>query len=432
MRTWCVVLSVAFSVSGCLCSPETPKAVTLRLKNNSRDAIWVDDSRGALGLTVQRYVAGTAQSFSEAPDCACLSCESICSAACVCPEPEGRVRRVPTGTQVEREWSGVVQVAGRAPCFGQSQQCLSAENAPYNETFSLHLCYTLQAPGIIANPDGGSNAGKLPADATCVDKEFRIEDGVVEIGPARGADCVTSSDCKGTDELCFSGSCTASCPENDYPTLGSNWALRIASPDDQGFFTTSTDGGQQVFSATGTIASATYQGSTLTLRLSRKGASNEVLNGTVYITLPPGELGPLTVGSLVSVRLIDASTRDNPENRAVVVKEADAGTLLVAADVGQGGSLLSADDTAPFSVSFDSAIIGCRFTGCGRQLFSATRFVGPTQTVVLEPGKSADQVTTLGTYRTLNVSNSTYAKAVCSLSTQRPWVIWRDRAPGAP
>ena len=433
MRSLCVMAVAVFCVAGCQCAPDAPKAVTLRLKNDSRSPVWIDNSANDLGLQIQRNVGGTWYSFVEAPRCACEACDQACSSSsCDCPEAEKQVRRIDANTSAERSWSGVVQLTGSPPCaLGQGATCLSPENAPYNETFNIHLCYALQVPGVFANPDGGSSPGALPADATCVDKEFRIDDGVVEVGPARGADCITTADCKGKDELCFSGSCTSSCPDNDYPVLGANWALRIASPDDQGFFTTTMEGNAQVFTGTGTIASATYQGSTVTIRVSRKGSSNETLNGALYVTAPPSQLGPLTSGTAVSIRLVDASSDGNPENRALVIRDG-AGVLLFAADVSQEGQLLTNSDTAPFAVSFETAVVGCRLTGCGRQLFTATRFTGPTQSVLLEPGKTANTVTTDGTYRLLDVSSSTFSGTNCSLSAQRPWLVWRDKAPGAP
>ena len=72
------------SVAGCHCSPTSPSAVTLRLKNNSNSAIFVDDTNGKLGLTVQRNVNGTWFGFEESPACSCQSCDSVCDTSCAC------------------------------------------------------------------------------------------------------------------------------------------------------------------------------------------------------------------------------------------------------------------------------------------------------------------------------------------------------------
>ena len=53
--------------------------------------------------------------------------------------------------------------------------------------------------------------------------------------------------------------------------LGAGWALRIAVPDDQGFFT-AEDGG--VLSGSGEITSTLYNAGTVTVRLKRTGSSH--------------------------------------------------------------------------------------------------------------------------------------------------------------
>ena len=116
---------------------------------------------------------------------------------------------------------------------------------------------------------------------------------MVEIGPQRGADCVTAADCKGTGELCFSGACTASCPANTFPAEAES-SLRIGV-DDCGFFTATTEGTKTTYVGSGTVGSAAYNTSSLRIYLTRTGSVGETLTGTIDFDVPrASQLGPLT------------------------------------------------------------------------------------------------------------------------------------------
>lgn len=432
MRTLFATL-LLLALAGCHCSPATPSAVTLRVKNGTREAIFVDDTVGTLGLEVQRSVNGQWFAFDESP-CACLTCASACELTCSCPDAgvQGMVRRIGPGEAVERSWSGVVQVSDAISCGGLAgiRSCLSGENAPLDETFNLRLCFASRVPGFLA-PDGGRGPGEFPAvGATCVEKQFRPSDHVVETGPLRGAECATTADCKGKDELCLGGSCTSGCPGNDYPQLGSNWSLLVASPDDRGFFTATPRGAQTQLTGTGVLTAFLFQGSTMVLQLKRLGVANEPLTGAVSVGLPPGVGAPLAEGMKVSVLVVDGSASDNPSNRAVVVRDADGGAVLFAADMAQEGALLGAADLSPFAVASGGVPVGCTVEQCGRLLFYSTRFTSPSGGVELEPGSSASASSPLGTYHFLSVSNGRYAdSAHCALQDVRPWAFWREKAP---
>jgi hypothetical protein len=326
----------------------------------------------------------------------------------------------------------VVQITSSQACggFGSEVSCLSPENAPYNETFNLHFCYALAATLTGVSTDGGAVEGALPGDVTCADKEFHIDDGVVEIGPQRGADCVTTADCKGQGELCFSGACTASCPGNAYPSEAES-SLRI-SVDDRGFFTPTIEGTKTTYVGAGTVASATYNTSALRIFLTRTGSSGEALNATIDLDVPRAmQLGPLTSGQNVSVRVIDNSAMSRPTSNAGMVIRDDTGALLVVADANLGAPNLGAADLAPFSVSFGGTPTGCRMTGCGKELFTATGFTDGMKSVSLEPGQSANVVNTGGTYRALNVFAAEYtSSSQCDPKIIRPYIIWRDKPPG--
>ncbi len=417
-------LFLIVSAVGCRCSPTDPSAVTLRLKNSSNAAIFVEDTDDRLGLTVQRNVGGTWFGFDDKSTCACLSCDQVCSGACVCDGGTRQVRKVLPGTSFERTWNGVVQVESPSGC---AQSCLSAENAPIDETFNLRLCFQHEILGVNL-PDGGQFAIAYDnVDQTCVDKEFRIVDAVVEVGPRKGTSCTVQTDCIGIGELCLAGACTAGCPASGFPVLGAGWALRIDFGD-QGFFTSTTDAGTSVMSGTGEITSVIYNGGTMTVRLKRLGTSGEVLTAALFVTLPMGQAAPLQQGSTVAVQVFDASRASNPENRAVVIRE-PAGALLFAADHAQQGTLLKATETAPFAVTFPAPVVGCRFNECGKQLFFKTRFAVSATESSVDPGKSVLLTVPQGAYRLLNVANGSFGATSCKLFDIRPFALWREKAP---
>lgn len=421
MRALLVTLAV-FAVAGCRCGVEKPTPVTLKVKNPGGTPIFVDDSSGILGLTVQRQIGVEWFSFNDKP-CSCLSCETVCSSRCACDAPVPRVRKIGAASEAVRTWDGVVRIESFASC---GQSCLSPENAAPDEKLRVQLCYVNQVQGFSDNPDGGSSDATFPSgQRICNEKEFRPQDGLVEISPKRGADCTTTADCKGAEELCFSGACTTSCPANEVPELGGTWQLYIPEPDNQGFFVTSKMADRTFYSGTGTLSSVLYQGSTIVMRLQRKGAQNETLNGTVYLKLPPDASPPLVVGTAVSVTVIDASTTTNPENRALVIRDAQ-NALLLAADAAQEGAILAATQTMPFTVTFDSIPFGCSLTPCGRQLYYPTRFAGPTSVSLLEPGQSGPHVTPQGTFKLLNVASYDYPATQCHLKQVRSWAAWRE------
>ena len=425
MRT-AILSLLLLGLTACRCGPDTPLPVTLRLKNTGADALYVDDSTQTLGMSVQRKVANSWLSFVEAPGCACQACDQVCKAPCPCAEAAPKVLKVAAGETLERSWSGVVQVSGTGACSGllAGPACLKAENAPIEETFRLHLCYAPSVPGVV-DSDGGSVPGSLSAEGTvCVDREFKPVDGVVEISPKRGAPCATSSDCTGENELCFGAACTTSCPANAYPPIGGTWQVRIQEPDDQGFFARATEGGQAIYTGTGTIGAVLYQNGTMALHLTRAGPMGGVLTAVVYLTLPQGYSVPLAPGpASIEVKVIDALAADN---RALTVRTA-AGVLLLAADSAQGAPLLAAGDLLPFAVASAEELVGCDFDSCGKKLFHATTFSAGAHSVELAPGKSATQTLAAGTYRFLAAGNYGYSTTSCAISTLRPYAIYLDR-----
>lgn len=436
LRTFGPLLLLALAFSACQCGgPEAPTPVLFRLKNTSQSPVYVDASESRMGLKVKRRVGGEWISFVEEPPCECLSCELVCG-GCECPAASGsgpagspKVMKIEPGGIYEREWLGQVQMSGHASCQSsiiQGPECLRAENPPINETFRLELCYAPSATSAAQSEPDVPVPGSLPAASVlCVERPFQVQDGVVEINPERGAACSAHSDCKGEGELCFAGGCTRACPEMGYPELGGAWQVRIPEPDDQGFFAWNSSDGVRSFIGTGTVGAVRYENDTMTLTLRRQLQGGGTAVGTVYVTLPRGVAAPLTIGETVHVTLVDASTDRNPDNRGILIREGSpSGTILLAAETAQKGSVLRADLTSPLLVSRASGeAVGCRHTECGQRLHHQTRFAFGDEGVTLDPGKTADVVADAQVYRMANVGNARYANTHCTLDDVMPWAV---------
>lgn len=419
MRPLFVFISVVgLCSSGCRCSPATPSAVTVRVKNASRDPIFVNDTEAALGVAIQRTVGGMPFSFDEHP-CECKTCDFVCANNCAGCADAGVsfIRRIEPGESASRTWDGVVQVSA----YACGRACLGAENAPLDETFIAHLCYTNDLTGFLGN-DAGRAEGPFPNDGvTCVDKQFKPSDGVVEVGPERGAACVTGADCTGIGELCFSGSCTSGCPANAAPSAP---GLQVASITNRGFFTVSPSSGRSIATGSGTVTASTYNGSTLTVQLSRRGAANEALTGSVQVTMPTREGPALATNAPVTVTVIDASTMSNVNNRGVVMRDSNSNQLLFAADVAQSSRVLGASDIAPFTIIDGTVPTGCRLDACGKALFVSAKVNAGGASVDIESGERASVKAGTATYSFVNAFDVSYAKTTCDYGVLRPYAMW--------
>jgi hypothetical protein len=426
LSVWTALLFL--TLAGCRCSPATAQAVTLRIVNGGRDPIYVDATLGRLGLTVKRDVGGMLYAFDDLA-CECRTCERACDPTCTCPAvgPD-LVRRLLPGEVVERAWDGVVQVSGLTTCGDGT--CLDPENAPLNETFTAELCFSNQRPSGASFSDGGVALGTVPKlSQGCVTKTFQPKDAVVELGPGRGAACVSNAECRGPDELCLDGSCTSGCPSNAFPELGSSWNLLIPSPDNMGFFTQAQRGRGRALSGTGTLTAFLYAGTKLELFLARTDpVTSERLTGKLSMTLPPGAGAPLVAGAQVSVLVVDDGRTPQP-TRGVVVRDAATGALLLAADMAYLAPALQPDDVAPVTVGSGSRVLGCRQDGCGKLLYGTSTFTAGAKTLELEPGQTGELMLSQGRYRVLNVSSGSYASTTCDVSSLRPWVLWRQDTP---
>lgn len=425
MRLLSLILTLSM-VAGCRCSPATPQPVTMRVINTTRAPIYLEGTQGRLGLSVQREVNGAPFTFDDLA-CTCRYCVNACSSTCSCPDAGAdSVVRIDPGGTAERTWDGVVQVSGNSNC--STEGCLDQQNAPLNEQFTLELCFSPQRPTGVNFNDGGVGQGTLPkVSTTCTTKQFAPQDLEVEIGPVRGSACTSNTECKGAGELCLDGACTTGCPANEFPSVGAEWILTVASPDNMGFFEMSARGamGNQ-YAGTGTLTSAVYQSNSLLLSFSRPGAMvGELLTGRVQIKLPVGTGAPLMSGRQVTALLVDDGNTMSP-TRAFVMKDVATGDVLLAADMGQEGRLLLPADLAPFKVEDGATAVGCSQTACGRLLFFPLRFSVGTSAIDLLPGQQDQLTAGSSQWNFLNVSSGAYdATTTCPVKDLRPFAFWK-------
>ncbi|MBN1210417.1 MAG: hypothetical protein JXB05_36525 [Myxococcaceae bacterium] len=437
------VLVLCLAVTSCQCGTEqVPNPITLRLRNDTSQAIFVDATGGRQGLSVQRRQDQAWSTFVEELGCDCQSCERHCDSACFCPAaaPQApRVLKVPPGATVERVWTGFVQTleevsaCGIAP--GQSDTCLEADVPPLDETLRLQLCYALAVPGLGPTDGSAPVPGLFPVDSqVCVHQEFITADGEVEIRPPPPSPCSQDTECT-APALCLQQVCTTTCPAHDFRPMGGAWQVRVLEPEEQGvpgFFSRGTGaGGRRLLAGTGTLTSVRYSNGTMTLQLSRAAAPSGEYKATIALSLPPEAAVPLQVGESLAVHVVDASTSAIPENRALALREA-GGALLLAADPGQLGAVLGSEETSPFTVSSLPGAVGCEDTPCGKRAFHRTEFRGGTTAVALEPGESEEVVASSATWNVINLSNSSYGSTSCALASQMPYVLVNRRVAQGP
>lgn len=421
-------------LAACQCAPPTPTAVTLRLTNTLDRPIFVDATDGRFGMVLERAFGDEWLAFDEEPACACLACEEPC-AGCDCPAGRApRVLRLAPGERVERTWRGQVQVPTSARCPGdvEPSPCVWADNPLLEETLRVRLCISQAAPGLNDAPSGEAVPGALEAKSlACRETEFRVIDGTVDVSPVAGPACARHADCHGAQELCLLGACTAACPDVGLPEPGGAWQLRIPAPDDQGFFDSATTGGVTTSTGTGRLGAVRHENDTTRLTLLRDLPGGGSVVATLRATLPHGVAAPFRLGETLQVTVVDASTPANPENRGLLVRDAD-GRLLLAASTEQGGPVLAAGDTAPFTVARSADIVGCRHTECGRRLQQRTEFRTATVTLALAPGEIADVVVAGVTFQLVNVDDARYESTSCSLAELMPWAIVNLRPENPP
>ena len=431
------VLLLCLALSGCQCGTDVPTPVTLRLRNDTSQAIFVDASAGLQGLTVQRQDKGTWTPFPEKLGCECQSCDRRCDSDCQCPAvaPQAPlVLKVQPGATVERVWGGFVhtqRTASACGLFEESGTCFEPVVPPLDEALRVQLCYALAVPGLGPTDGSAPVPGVFPVESQiCVPQEFLIADGEAEVRPMPPAPCTQDSECT-APALCLEGVCSATCPASTFPPVGGAWQVRVLEPEEQGvpgFFARSTGaGGRRILNGSGRLTSVRYSNGSMTLQLSRPAESLGDYRAILSLSVPQEAAVALTVGEMLAVRVVDASTSSIRENRALTLRDG-SGALLMAADPAQLGAVLASEDTAPFTVASLPGAVGCEDTPCGKRAFQLTEFRAGTFAVALEPGKSKELVAAGATWWVLNLSNSAYRSTSCPLKSQLPYIVLNRRA----
>jgi hypothetical protein len=430
-------LLLCLAVAGCQCGSQEPTPVTLRIRNDTSQAIFVDASGGRQGLSVQRQDGEAWVSFDEELGCECELCDRRCDSDCQCPAVAPLaplILKVPPGATAERTWSGFVHRSREAASCdlfsGDSGTCVEEEVPALDEPFRLQLCYALAVPGLGPTDGSAPVPGVFPTDSQiCVQQEFLIADGQAEIRPMPPSPCAQDSECT-VPALCLEGVCTTTCPANTFPPVGGAWQVRILDPEEQGvpgFFARSTGaGGRRILTGSGSLTSVRYSNGTMTLQLSRPAAPSGEYKAIVSLSLPQEGAVPLNVGEPLTVRVVDASTSAIPENRALSLRDG-SGALLLAADPAQLGAVLGADETSPFSVASLPGSVGCEDSPCGKRGFQRTEFKAGTVSVALKPGENQELVAASATWLAINLSNSLYRSTSCTLKSQMPYVVVNRR-----
>lgn len=435
------VFLLCLAVTGCQCGMEAPTPVTLRLRNDTSQAIFVDATAGKQGLGLQRQQDNVWTPFQETLGCECNSCDRICDSDCECPAEAPQqplVLKVLPGATVERTWEGVVHASRTTSGCGllpESTPCMDEDVPPLDEPLRLQLCYAVSVPGLGPTNGEAPVSGVFPTDSQiCVQQEFLIADGQVEVRPKPPASCTQDSECA-VPALCLEGVCTSTCPAHSFPAVGGAWQVRVLEPEEQGvsgFFSRSTGaGGRRILSGSGTLTSVRYSNGIMTLQLARPAAPSGEYKASLSISVPAEATVALNVGESLTVRVVDASTSSLPENRAVTIRDA-SGALLMAADPAQLGALLAAEDTTPFTVASLPGSVGCDDSTCGKRSYQRTEFRAGTSEVALKPGESKEVVAASATWLVLNLSNSSYRSTSCTLKSQLPYAVVNRRGASTP
>ena len=110
----------------------------------------------------------------------------------------------------------------------------------------------------------------------------------------------------------------------------------------------------------------------------------------------------------------------------MVLRDA-AGTLLLAAETGQQGMVLSPQQTAPFTVQRVNDVVGCEETDCGKNLFHTTRFAAGAEAAEVSPGDAVQMVADGQVWQVANVADEAYASSWCTLTDLAPYAVANQR-----
>jgi hypothetical protein len=203
----------------------------------------------------------------------------------------------------------------------------------------------------------------------------------------------------------------------------------VPAPDDQGLLSTSTDNaGNSVTVGSGIVSSVRYSAGTMSVVLQPPDGGTSPV-ATLYVTLPSMYAVPLTMGQSLQVLIVDASTAMNMGDTAITLRDG-AGNLILVADSALGGAVLSAAQTAPFSVAASQDLVGCDEDGCGKLLHFNSIFTGGPNPIELTGGQSLQVIVAQREYQLLNVADDAYATTTaCMVQKLMPYAILYQPGP---
>jgi hypothetical protein len=398
------LFALAASFGGCSCSPPTATPITLRAVNPLSLDLFVPDDTGLGGLSVLQGGA----LVSEGPPCACEACETICSGTCAC-DPQPTARKLVAGGKFERTFSGTSRAVTRADCGVGDLGPLcyqTGENLPAG-TYTLRLCY---ASNVSATDKSQPTFPATFPDGTltCVTKDFTYPDQtLVEISPTPPTPCSLANPCP-TGQLCQRGLCSATCLLSGVPALSSTWTTNVSLIDNEAFFTVNEGATETTYTGAGTVGQVVYNGLDLQLQVNRTVGVGRA-TARFEVLLPTGTT-PATFNQGDAVSIVLKKATAARENTAAVVVRDGLGNILLAADEGVGGPLLTALDLAPVAVNGENPLFACDPTQvCGKRNHRTVVFstgTGATAAQVeVEPGKSGTLAVGAGALQAVVVAN---------------------------
>ncbi|MGO8968350.1 MAG: hypothetical protein ACLQDQ_02145 [Myxococcaceae bacterium] len=422
MRFALPLLLAASALSACNCgsssSSAAPTPVTLVFTNTSSAPVFIDATDSTYGLVITpQGSAVTAPAYLETlpEDCSCLSCAAICGAdGCIgssCSPRETTLQMVELlapDASVQRQWPGVYvdpSTQNCGPTLGD-QPCLQQRNDGPTDAFTARICYALSVSGGAAADAGVPFAGALPSDSlVCATKDFQPQQGTVSLTPPAPLACDAGSCPSG--QLCFSGLCTSSCPENNFPSYGDGYSVNVGTPSGS-FFLQTSSATSTVSSGTGALTSISYQSGTTFLSLATDGG---LLTGSVAFTVPQVGSG-CCLEAFFPPETLTVTVTETPSgsgNRGLVIRDVN-GQLIEAVDMATNVPVLNSTGTSPFVVTPSTTPLGCApaQVGCNA-IFAGTVFATPEGAAPLVlPGQVTELTTSGASFAVLNVTNTRY------------------------
>jgi hypothetical protein len=417
--------ALAFLASACSCGRLPATTVTFKVKNKLTWPVFVHDEFNHLGTIVQKDDSGVWTDLREFAACACEECAEACG-RCTCFGESSIARRIGPGESLERTWSGEFREQDQTTCLGGKVPCVGSRLPAQPGHYRVKVCY---ASSLSVAPTGKD---RFPADfpssaLTCSHREFELPaSGPVEVATIEPPGCRATSECE-KGQLCQQGHCSSGCLPHAVPPLGGDWTVEVGGIDDRGFFEVTADPKTQAktYLGTGKVSSVRFSSGTTNLTLIRYDAIGIDYTATFYYTLPGKRAVPFAVGDALEVVLVEFPAGDRKLARGLTLRQ--GGALLLAADNGRGGPVLSAQQIAPFEVSVDGESFACMGGDCGRRVHRKVTFRAGEKRETVEPGKTALFNVGAASFDAVAVGNYRDEVQGCGTSPSAPYVFMQKR-----